>query len=117
MVVSEGPINLDVGKIESFGLHSLLKACYQCSSCTSVCPLRRVSKFNPRKIIHNYLIDKPLDEDDLTICLTCGLCLEVCPQQVDFPEFIRLSRAQMVISDDKYAHHNILQLRCHYLML
>lgn len=110
MVVSEKPINYGLKEFDPSGFKSMLTACYQCSSCTSVCPLRRVSKFNPRKIIHNYILDKPVNEDDLTICLTCGLCLEVCPQQVDFPEFIRLARADIGISEDKYAHHNIFNL-------
>lgn len=86
---------------------SILTACYQCSSCTSVCPLRRYSKYNPRKIIHNALLDEPLNDDDLTMCLTCGLCLEVCPQKIDFPEFIRLSRGTIGIGEENFAHHNI----------
>jgi heterodisulfide reductase subunit D len=108
MVVSEKHPNLDIFNSETTA--DILKACYQCSSCTSVCPLRRVSKFNPRKIIHNSLLDKPVNEDDLTACLTCGKCLEVCPQEIDFPEFIRLNRVEMGINEERYAHHNIFNL-------
>jgi Fe-S oxidoreductase len=108
MVVSEKHPSLETFISENNT--NILTACYQCSSCTSVCPLRRVSKFNPRKIIHNALLDKPVNEDDLTSCLTCGKCLEVCPQEIDFPEFIRLARMDMGVSEDNFAHHNIFNL-------
>lgn len=110
MVISDqSPIYAAVNLSKS-ELKTMLSACYQCSSCTSVCPLRRVSKFNPRKIIHKFKMDTPVSEEDLTSCLTCSLCLEVCPQEVDFPEFIRLSRKNVGISDDNFAHHNIFNL-------
>ena len=110
MVMSESPGNYEIKIITTDGLKSMLQACYQCSSCTSVCPVRRVSKFNPRKIIHNYVFDTEVSEDDLTTCLTCGLCLEVCPQEVDFPEFIRLSREKLGVKDELFAHHNIFNI-------
>ena len=109
MVISESPEKYEI-VVRSDELKSMLTACYQCSSCTSVCPVRRVSKFNPRRIIHNYLFDFQVTEDDLTACLTCGLCLEVCPQEVDFPEFIRLSREQQGVNEDLFAHHNIFNI-------
>lgn len=108
MVISEKLPSMEIFISET--TPNILKACYQCSSCTSVCPLRRVSKFNPRKIIHNALLDKPLNEDDLTACLTCGKCLEVCPQEIDFPEFIRLARIDKGIKEENFAHHNIFNL-------
>lgn len=109
MVISHRPSEFKISNFDD-SLKSILVACYQCSSCTSICQLRRVSKYNPRKIIHKVILDEPLSEDDLTICLTCGLCLEVCPQQVDFPEFIRLSRGTMGVNEESYAHHNIFNI-------
>jgi Fe-S oxidoreductase len=38
------------------------------------------------------------------------LCLEVCPHQIDFPEFIRKTRANLGIDEEKFAHHNIFNL-------
>ena len=46
-------------------MSSIINLCYQCSSCTSVCPLRRVSKFNPRKIVHNSKMGNSIDIEDL----------------------------------------------------
>ena len=109
MVISDKQTDFTIHRYGSNDFKELLKSCYQCSSCTSVCPLRRVSKYNPRRIIHNFLFDTPLTEDDITTCLTCGQCLEVCPHQIDFPEFIRQARANNV-SDESYAHHNIFNI-------
>jgi Fe-S oxidoreductase len=109
MVVSEKKTDHTSFSFGSTELKEMLQKCYQCSSCASVCPLRRVSKFNPRKIILNFLFDIPLTEDDITTCLTCGNCLEVCPHLIDFPEFIRQARANN-ISEESYAHHNIFNL-------
>lgn len=110
MVVSENTSGIKSFIFDESELKSILLSCYQCSSCTSVCPLRRVSKFNPRRIIHKFKFENSINEDDLTTCLTCGLCLEVCPHKIDFPNFIRKSRGNMVISEDSYAHHNIFNL-------
>ena len=106
MINSENSSNLKISNFDS----STLKSCYQCSSCTSVCPLRRVSKFNPRKIIHNAVFEKPLDNDDIISCLTCGHCLEICPQKVDFPEFVRMVREKNIPNEENFAHHNIFNL-------
>ncbi|MFX1506091.1 MAG: (Fe-S)-binding protein [Promethearchaeota archaeon] len=89
---------------------SIIKACYQCGNCTSVCPLRRVSKFNPRRFIHNAQLGGSLSDDELTMCLTCAKCYEVCPQEVNIPEFIRLSRVDKIIDEKSYAHHNVFNL-------
>lgn len=100
---------LDMDTLSS-SIESIIKACYQCGNCTSVCPLRRVSKFNPRKFIHNAQLGKSLSDDELTMCLTCAKCYEVCPQEVNIPEFIRLSRANTIIDETSYAHHNVFNL-------
>jgi heterodisulfide reductase subunit D len=109
MVMSEIPVNYEI-KITSGDLKSMLQACYQCSSCASICPVHRLSKFNPRKIILEAVFDSKLNEDDLTTCLTCGACLAVCPQEIDFPEFIRISREQLGVKEELFAHHNIFNL-------
>ncbi len=89
---------------------SIINNCFQCGFCTSICPLRRVSKYNPRGIIHSALLGHELNIDDLTTCLTCGQCFEGCPQEIDFPNFIRENRASIIIADDNFAHHNIFNI-------
>ncbi|MCX9013283.1 MAG: (Fe-S)-binding protein [Candidatus Methanoperedens sp.] len=65
--------------------------CYQCGKCTSICPMRRVSKTSPRRSIYNSSV-YGLDSDDIWTCLTCGLCPQGCPQKVDFLSFIQDER-------------------------
>lgn len=98
---------LDVLKSDAI---SIINNCFQCGFCTSICPLRKVSKYNPRGIIHSALLGHELSTDDLTTCLTCGQCLEGCPQEIDFPNFIRENRANVVMADENFAHHNIFNI-------
>ncbi|MFX0097770.1 MAG: (Fe-S)-binding protein [Candidatus Hodarchaeota archaeon] len=89
---------------------SIVNGCFQCGYCTSICPIRKVSKYNPRGIIHSVLSGHSLNNDDLTICLTCGQCFEGCPQEIDFPAFIREYRTRVVLDEENFAHHNVFNL-------
>ncbi len=71
---------------------SNVQSCYQCGKCTSICPMRRVSKTSPRSSINNSNV-YGLDTTGIWTCLTCGLCPAECPQQVDFLSFIKEERA------------------------
>ncbi len=71
---------------------SNVQVCYQCGKCTSICPMRRVSKTSPRSSIYNSRV-YGLDTKSIWTCLTCGLCPQECPQQVDFLGFIKEERA------------------------
>ncbi len=73
-------------------IKSNVQSCYQCGKCTSICPMRRVSKTSPRSAIYNSNV-YGLDTKDIWTCLTCGLCPVECPQQVDFLSFVREERA------------------------
>ncbi|MDP2767761.1 MAG: (Fe-S)-binding protein [Candidatus Methanoperedens sp.] len=73
------------------GTTSNIQTCYQCGKCTSICPMRRVSKTSPRSSIYNSNV-YGLETKDIWTCLTCGLCPLECPQQVDFLSFIKEKR-------------------------
>jgi Fe-S oxidoreductase len=53
--------------------------------------MRRVSKTSPRSSIYNANI-YGRETKDIWTCLTCGLCPQECPQQVDFLNFIKEER-------------------------
>ena len=53
--------------------------------------MRRVSKTSPRSSIYNAKV-YGLETKDIWTCLTCGLCPQECPQQVDFLNFIKDER-------------------------
>lgn len=63
----------------------IAKPCYQCGTCTGGCPIaKRNPEFNPRKIVHRFLLkgaDKT-QNPSIWLCLLCHSCVERCPQQV-----------------------------------
>ena len=74
------------------GIHTSKEtSCFQCGKCTSICPMRRISKTSPRSSIYNANV-YGLDTKDIWTCLTCGLCPQECPQQVDFLSFVKKER-------------------------
>ncbi len=73
--------------------------CYQCGTCSGCCPVSYTQDFSPRGIIYD-LLNNPhpeeiLKENNLLACLTCNYCLQRCPQNVNFGEFIRHARTEM----------------------
>jgi heterodisulfide reductase subunit D len=88
-------------------LISKAQSCYQCGKCTSICPMRRVSKTSPRNSIYNSNV-YGLGTNDIWTCLTCGLCLPECPQQVDFLSFVRQAREGKTY--EEIAHKGVFSL-------
>ncbi len=73
-----------------------LRQCYTCGSCTLSCPVSEVDEdYSPRRIIHMILLglkDEVLGSDMLWYCLTCYRCQVRCPQDVKYPEIMRVLR-------------------------
>jgi heterodisulfide reductase subunit C len=74
-----------------------LSYCYQCSTCSSGCPVALFTEglYNPRKIIEEALLgfeDKLIDRvaPDVWLCSTCQKCVELCPQKVELTEIFTL---------------------------
>jgi len=68
--------------------------CIDCSKCTGSCPVGKVgSVYSPRGLVQHLMLDgRDPSETELWRCLTCGLCRERCPSDVDFPGFIQSLR-------------------------
>lgn len=62
--------------------------CLDCGKCTSLCPVARFNRsYSPRRMLLRATQsrnDGLLRESSLWDCLTCKLCEERCPSQVDF---------------------------------
>jgi Fe-S oxidoreductase len=81
------------------GLHR----CDRCGSCVAVCPMREVypgfaRRFAPRTTITRLRLNgvsggngelaEALGDEALWMCLACEACLNVCPQGVNYRDFV-----------------------------
>ncbi|MBN1503940.1 MAG: (Fe-S)-binding protein [Candidatus Eisenbacteria bacterium] len=72
------------------------RLCLDCGKCTAVCPVARTNgSFSPRKTVANAVAgdEDALKDDTIWHCLTCRLCSERCPSDVDYVDLTRLARA------------------------
>jgi heterodisulfide reductase subunit D len=71
------------------------RLCLDCGKCTAVCPVARANDcFSPRRIVASAVSG---DEDAMTDetiwhCLTCKLCSEKCPSDVDYVDLTKVVR-------------------------
>ncbi|MHA1229439.1 MAG: (Fe-S)-binding protein [Candidatus Helarchaeota archaeon] len=83
----------------SYDLKKRVSYCFQCGTCSGCCPVSYTQPFSPRAIIYD-LLNNPnpkaiLEKNNLLACLTCNYCLQRCPQNVNFGEFIRQARIEL----------------------
>jgi Fe-S oxidoreductase len=89
--------------------------CMECGLCTGSCPIsRQLSKFSPRQIIKQAVLDPDgglVKSREIWACLSCAACNERCPAEIDFPEFISAHRqeARKAGNFPQESHHGILQ--------
>jgi heterodisulfide reductase subunit C len=73
-----------------------LKRCFACGSCTLSCPVAEVEEsYSPRRIIHQILLgfkQEVLRSKAIWYCLSCYRCQVRCPQEVKYPEIMRVLR-------------------------
>lgn len=71
------------------------KRCYQCGTCSVVCPFSFAGTGLPRQemVLAQWgLRDALLESPNLWLCTTCGNCARLCPREVDIPGTIRAAR-------------------------
>ena len=74
-----------------------LSLCYQCGTCTSICPWSLVREFNVRKFLRRAQLgaEDPLG-DDVWLCTTCSHCFTTCPKGVKLVDVVRGLRSIVV---------------------
>ena len=69
--------------------------CFQCGSCTAVCPLSKDNNVFPRKTIRNIqlgLKDRLLESSEPWLCYYCGDCSATCPRDANPGELMMGTR-------------------------
>jgi len=84
-------------------IHSILKRtkalyCQECGKCSSSCPITRLDpSYSPRLAVEKALMgleDAVLTDKGLWSCLTCYLCRQRCPLDIEYDELIRTCRSK-----------------------
>jgi len=72
--------------------------CQECGKCSSSCPITRLDPlYSPRLAVEKALMglqDAVLTDKGLWSCLTCYLCRQRCPLDIEYDELIRTCRAK-----------------------
>ncbi|MBC8259475.1 MAG: quinone-interacting membrane-bound oxidoreductase complex subunit QmoC [SAR324 cluster bacterium] len=94
-------VNADLSFVEGLMQHggADLKTCYQCSTCTVVCPLTPDELPFPRKEMLSAqwgLRDKLVKNMDLWLCHNCNDCTEQCPRGAKPGDVMAALRSQTI---------------------
>jgi len=100
-------------------IHDILKRtkalyCQECGKCSSSCPITRLDpSYSPRLAVEKALLgleDAVLTDKGLWSCLTCYLCRQRCPLDIEYDELIRTCRAKSVVKGitGNCAHEGVL---------
>ena len=67
-------------------------ACYDCGKCTGTCPITRAgAEYSPRRHVLAANLSgrqEVVPDDSLSACLTCSLCDQRCPAEVNYTELV-----------------------------
>ncbi|MHA1673405.1 MAG: CoB--CoM heterodisulfide reductase subunit C [Promethearchaeota archaeon] len=68
----------------------VVRACFQCGTCTGSCPSGRRTAIRTRQIIRRIALglDEVLSSDDIWLCSTCYTCYERCPRSIPVTDVI-----------------------------
>jgi nitrate reductase gamma subunit/ferredoxin len=81
-----------------------VSACFNCGTCSAVCPLTSEDGAFPRRIIRFAQLgmrDELLASPELWTCFGCAECTASCPRQADPAEFMAAARRYAVASYDR----------------
>jgi heterodisulfide reductase subunit D len=95
--------------------------CLECGKCTGVCPISKFNRgYSPRILVNKSLrgnYDNLLKDKNIWNCLTCRLCDEQCPVDIDYinlTQAIRLE-AQKIGEEAMCSHGGAVQSLMHIM--
>lgn len=87
-----------------------LRKCFACGTCTAGCPISEIDEtYSPRKLVRQILFGmrkEVLTSPSIWLCLVCYRCYAHCPQNVNFPDLMRVLRYLAI--KGKYAKPDIM---------
>ncbi|BDR92522.1 hypothetical protein Vsou_16150 [Vulcanisaeta souniana JCM 11219] len=92
------PVTVNFGlREELMKFEQTASLCYQCGTCTTVCPMseyglntRLVMKMANLGIVDDWL------RKVIWLCTGCGLCQESCPNEIKIPNVIKFIRLKIM---------------------
>jgi len=74
----------------------LMDYCYQCGTCTGLCPYSPITEFRPRRLVLQAQLrpEEVVNQGLIWQCSACWACVPRCPQDVRPPEVFSALRAR-----------------------
>ncbi len=85
-------------EIKKYGAFDI-SACYNCGTCTAICPLSDEEANFPRRIIRYAQLgqkEELLGSKELWLCYYCGECTDSCPREAEPGEFMMAARRYVI---------------------
>jgi len=91
-----------IDEIKHYGAFDI-SACFNCGTCTAICPLSEGTTSFPRKLIRYAQIgsrELVISNRELWLCYYCGECSDTCPREAEPGEFMASARRYAIASFD-----------------
>lgn len=70
-----------------------IRMCYQCGTCSALCPWNRVKSFSVRKLVRQAQLGSiDFTDEKMWSCATCGACTLRCPRGVNLIDVMKAFR-------------------------
>lgn len=79
-------------------------ACYQCGTCTAGCPFIESMDLYPDKLMRHLMYGLPdvLESNTIWLCVSCFLCAERCPRDIDVARVMEALRQMKLRQNEDY---------------
>ncbi|MHA1224023.1 MAG: 4Fe-4S dicluster domain-containing protein [Candidatus Heimdallarchaeaceae archaeon] len=89
-------------EIKKYGAFDI-SSCFNCGTCTAICPLSENDANFPRRIIRYAQLgqeERLLGSKELWLCYYCGECSDTCPREAEPGEFMMSARRYAIANYD-----------------